>query len=280
VPPADPAHLTAAIIETYDDHRMAMCFSLAALATPLRILDPGCTAKTFPDYFTRFAEVTRPVPVIAIDGPSASGKGTVAARVAAALGFHYLDSGALYRLTALAAQAAGVDWCDEAGVANLAARLDVRFAEGEVFLAGQAVGAAIRSEAISAGASQVAALPAVRAALLFRQRAFQRAPGLVGDGRDMGSVVFPGAILKVFLTASPEVRAERRHRQLLAAGQPADRAAILADLCQRDARDSQRPVAPLCQAADARRLDTDRLDIEQAVRQVLDWYAEVQKKSQ
>ena len=184
--------LQPAAIDTYDDHRIAMCFSLAAFGTPLRVNDPKCVAKTFPDYFERFAAVTRGVPVIAIDGPSASGKGTVAARIAAALGFSYLDSGALYRLTALAAQRAGVAWDDEAGVARLATGLDVVFAEDSIRLAGEEVGEAIRSEEMSSGASQVAALPAVRAALLFRQRAFGRAPGLVADGRDMGSVVFRG----------------------------------------------------------------------------------------
>lgn len=278
VPPAPGAALSAATIDTYDDHRMAMCFSLAAFGTPLRINDPGCTAKTFPDYFERFADVTEPAPVIAIDGPTASGKGTVSARVAAALGFHYLDSGALYRVTALAAQKAGIDWDDAAGVAQVAATLDVVFRAGSVLLDGEEVGEAIRTETISTGASRVAALPAVRAALLFRQRAFHRAPGLVGDGRDMGAVVFPKACLKVFLTASAQVRAERRYKQLLAAGQPADLAHILADLEARDARDSQRSVAPLRQEADAVRLDTDALSIEAAVQQVLDWYAEAAKK--
>jgi len=202
-----PASLKPAAIDTYDDHRMAMCFSLAAFGTPLRINDPQCVAKTFPDYFARFAGVTRAAPVIAIDGPSASGKGTVAARVASALGYGYLDSGALYRLTALAARQAHVDWSDEAGVAALATALDVEFSGSEIRLNGQLVGDAIRTEEISAGASKVAALPAVREALLFRQRAFNRLPGLIGDGRDMGSVVFPRAALKVFLTASAEARA-------------------------------------------------------------------------
>ncbi len=280
VPPSVERPLLPAAIDTYDDHRMAMCFSLAAFGTPVRINDPGCTAKTFPDYFERFARVTRPAPVIAIDGPTASGKGTVSARVAAALGFHYLDSGALYRLTALAAREAGVAWDDEAGVARVAAGLDVVFREGGVRLNGREVGEAIRTEEISTGASRVAALPAVREALLFRQRAFHRAPGLVGDGRDMGSVVFPRATLKVFLTASAEVRAERRYRQLLAAGQPADPGAILADLRLRDERDSQRAVAPLRQEADALLLDTDYLGIEAAVQQVLDWYTSAVKNRQ
>lgn len=262
-----------AAIATYDDHRMAMCFSLAAFATPLRINDPNCVAKTFPDYFARFATVTQAAPVIAIDGPSASGKGTVAARVAAALGFAYLDSGALYRLTALAAQRAQVAWDDEAGVAQVAAALDVVFSEDEVLLAGVPVGDAIRTEDISSGASQVAALPAVRAALLFRQRTFNTRPGLVGDGRDMGSVVFPQARLKVFLTASAQVRAERRYKQLIEKGFSANLPTLLAELQARDARDQARPVAPLRQEADAFLLDTDKLSIEQAVAQVLAWFA-------
>jgi len=272
-----PAPVRPAAIDTYDDHRMAMCFSLAAFATPLRINDPKCVGKTFPDYFERFAEVTRAAPVIAIDGPSASGKGTVAARVAAALGFAYLDSGALYRLTALAAQRAAVAWDDEAGVAAIAAGLDVVFTGEDIRLAGVLVGDAIRTEDISAGASKVAALPAVRDALLFRQRAFNTAPGLVGDGRDMGSVVFPQAPLKVFLTATAEARAERRYKQLIEKGFSANLPDLLADLQQRDARDSQRSVAPLRQEADARLLETTHLTIEQAVKQVLDWYVEASR---
>jgi 3-phosphoshikimate 1-carboxyvinyltransferase len=269
-----PVSLKPAAIDTYDDHRMAMCFSLAAFGTPLRINDPKCVAKTFPDYFERFASVTQAAPVIAIDGPSASGKGTVAARVAAALDFVYLDSGALYRLAALAAQRAGVDWGDEAQVAAIAEKLDVVFSETDIKLDGQPVGDAIRTEEISAGASKVAALPAVRAALLFRQRAFNTAPGLVGDGRDMGSVVFPQASLKVFLTASAEARAERRYKQLIGKGFSANLPDLLLDLQQRDARDSQRSVAPLRQEADARLLDTTSLTIEEAVNQVLMWSRE------
>ena len=269
------AKLKPAAIDTYDDHRMAMCFSLAAFGTPLRINDPKCVAKTFPDYFERFAAVTRAAPVIAIDGPSASGKGTVAARVAAALGYAYLDSGALYRLTALAARRVGVDWADEPAVAAIAAGLDVVFSESDIRLNDQPVGDAIRTEEMSAGASQVAALPAVRAALLFRQRAFNTAPGLVGDGRDMGSVVFPQAALKVFLTASAEARAERRYKQLIEKGFSANLPDLLLDLRQRDERDSLRSVAPLRQEADAKLLDTTHLTIEQAVNQVLAWAAEV-----
>jgi 3-phosphoshikimate 1-carboxyvinyltransferase len=269
-----PATLKSAAIDTYDDHRMAMCFSLAAFGAPLRINDPNCVAKTFPDYFDRFAAVTKAAPVIAIDGPSASGKGTVAARVAAALGYAYLDSGALYRLTALAAKRARIDWADEAGVAAVAAGLDVEFLEGDVRLNGSLVGDAIRTEEMSAGSSIVAALPLVREALLFRQRAFNKSSGLVGDGRDMGSVVFPRAVLKVFLTASAEARAERRYKQLIEKGFSANLADLLEDLKQRDERDSQRSVAPLRQEADARLLDTTHLTIEQAVNQVLVWSRE------
>lgn len=269
-----PSSLKPAAIDTYDDHRMAMCFSLAAFGTPLRINDPKCVAKTFPDYFECLASVTSAAPVIAIDGPSASGKGTVAARVAAALGFGYLDSGALYRLTALAAQQAGVDWADEAGVAAIAAALDVEFSESDIRLNGQLIGDAIRTEEISAGASKVAALPAVRDALLFRQRAFNKLPGLVGDGRDMASVVFPQAQLKVFLTATAEVRAERRYKQLINKGLSANLPDLLLDLQQRDERDSQRSVAPLRQEIDAKLLDTTELTIEEAVNQVLLWSKE------
>ena len=248
-----------------------MCFSLAAVATPLRINDPGCVAKTFPDYFDHFARVSKPIPVIAIDGPSASGKGTVAARVAAKLGWHYLDSGALYRLTALAAQRAGVAWSDEVGVAVIAAGLDVVFGENSIKLSGEEVGEAIRHEEISSGASQVAALPAVRAALLFRQRIFRQSPGLVADGRDMASVVFPDAQTKVFLTATAEVRAERRYKQLIEKGIAASILPLLLDLRARDERDSQRSVAPLQQDNEAELLDTTNLTIEHAVAQVLSW---------
>ncbi|MBU3657584.1 MAG: bifunctional 3-phosphoshikimate 1-carboxyvinyltransferase/cytidylate kinase [Rhodocyclaceae bacterium] len=270
-PPTDLSTLHCAEIETYDDHRIAMCFSLMTLATPLRILDPGCTAKTFPDYFEFFAEVTQPVPVIAIDGPSASGKGTVSQRVAEALGWHYLDSGALYRLTALAARKAGVDWQDEAAVARIAAQLPVRFAGGQTFLGNEVVDDQFRTEEMGIGASTVGALPAVREALLLRQRAFRQAPGLVADGRDMGSVVFPDAGTKVFLTASVAIRAERRYKQLIEKGFSAKLQEILQDLEDRDARDAARPVAPLRQEADARLLETSALTIEQAVAQVLDW---------
>jgi cytidylate kinase len=214
------------------------------------------------------------VPVIAIDGPSASGKGTVAERVARALGFHYLDSGALYRLVALAAQRAGVDIADEQRMAELARSLDVRFDVGEVYLAGQPVTDAIRDEAVSTAASHVAAQPAVRAALLDRQRRFREAPGLVADGRDMASVVFPAANLKIFLTASVDTRAERRHKQLMDKGITASIRTLSLDLRERDARDAARPVAPLKQMPDARLLDTTNMSVDAAVTQVLQWYRE------
>ncbi len=208
-------------------------------------------------------------PVVTIDGPSASGKGTVAERVADALGFHFLDSGALYRLTALAAMKAGVALDDEAGVARLAAALPARFHDGAVWLGNDCVTDAIRAEAVGAGASQVAALPAVREALLGRQRAYRQAPGLVADGRDMGTVVFPDAPTKVFLTASPETRAERRYKQLIEKGNPANLTNLVADMRARDARDASRAVAPLRPAPDALLLDTTHMDVDAAVQAVL-----------
>lgn len=213
-----------------------------------------------------------PYPVIAIDGPSASGKGTVAALVAQALGFHYLDSGAIYRVTAYAAQAAGLALEDETALAAMARQLQLRFEGGEVFLDGRPVGDAIRSEEVGRAASRIAALPALRSALLDRQRAFRLSPGLVSDGRDMGSVVFPDAALKVFLTASAEERAQRRYKQLIEKGLDANLAALLQDLKERDARDVARSAAPLQQTVDAVLLDTTRLSIQQAVQQVLDWW--------
>jgi 3-phosphoshikimate 1-carboxyvinyltransferase len=250
-----------------------MCFSLAALGgVPVRINDPKCVAKTFPHYFDAFAKIT--APVIAIDGPSASGKGTVAQRVAAALGFHFLDSGALYRLTALAAMRAGVALDDEMGVAVVAAALPAEFYGERVLLAGEDVTEAIRAEEVGVGASKVAALPAVRAALLDRQRAYRRFPGLVADGRDMGSVVFPEAPVKVFLTASAEARGERRYKQLISKGTPDNIRSLLQDIVkdlrERDARDAARSVAPLKQCDDADLVDTTALNIEQAVAAVME----------
>jgi cytidylate kinase len=209
------------------------------------------------------------VPVIAIDGPAASGKGTVAARVAQALGFVYLDSGALYRLVALQAMRLGVGLGDAPALAGIGAALDARFVDAEIWLAGDRVTEAIRDESISSGASQVAAHPALRQALLERQRAFRRAPGLVAEGRDMGTVVFPDASLKIFLTASAEVRAERRYKQLMEKGLSANMQTLLQEIRQRDARDSARAAAPLEPAADAVILDTTALDIQQVVDRIL-----------
>lgn len=213
--------------------------------------------------------------IIAIDGPSASGKGTVASRVAAELGFDYLDSGALYRLTALHAKHQNIGWDDEEALAGLAHSLPVEFVGKTILLDGKDVSEAIRTEAIGMGASAVAGLPKVRQALLQRQRDFLTEKGVVGDGRDMGSVIFPDAALKIFLTASAEVRAERRAKQI---GEPLGSVAferILADIQTRDEADRKRPVAPLQQLPDAHLLDTTNLNIEQAVKKVLDWYAEI-----
>jgi cytidylate kinase len=214
------------------------------------------------------------VPVIAIDGPSASGKGTVAARVAAALGFHYLDSGALYRLATLAALQAGADLQDEAALARVAGGMDIRFDAGSVLLDGRDVTEALRTEEVSAATSRVAARPAVRRALLERQRAFRRPPGLVADGRDMGSIVFPDAPLKVFLTADVATRAERRHKQLMEKGMYAKMTDVVEELWRRDERDMSRAVAPLRHYPDAVFLDTTGLTVDEAVNEVLGWWRE------
>ena len=208
------------------------------------------------------------VPVIAIDGPSASGKGTVAKLVAKALGFHYLDSGALYRLVAL-----GAGGTDQEAAKALAAKLPTPAFEGEqVIFEGRDVSDAIRTEEVSTAASFVARIPEVRAALLQRQRAFRQPPGLVAEGRDMGSVVFPDAGLKVFLTASPEARAERRYKQLIEKGIAATLAALLQDLRERDERDVTRSAAPLKQSPGARSLDTTSMSAEQAAALIEGWY--------
>jgi len=212
--------------------------------------------------------------MIAIDGPTASGKGTVAARVAARLGWHMLDSGALYRLTALACLERGIAADDAAGAAAAAMALDVRFHADGVVLGGREVGAEIREEAVGNFASQVALLSPVRAALLDRQRAFRRAPGLVADGRDMGTVVFPDADLKIFLVASAEARAQRRYKQLIEKGFSANLLTLLRDLEARDARDTQRANAPLAAAHDALVLDSSHLSIDQTVEQVMSWWHE------
>lgn len=213
-------------------------------------------------------------PVIAIDGPSASGKGTVAAEVARALGFHYLDSGALYRLATFAALQRATSLDDEEALAALASRMDVEFRDGHAWLDGRDVDASLRTEEVSAAASRVAARPKVRQALLQRQRAFRAPPGLVADGRDMGSVVFPDAPLKVFLTAGVETRAERRHKQLMEKGMCAKMNDVVEELRRRDERDSSRPVAPLKHYPDAIFLDTTGLTVTEAVQKILGWWRE------
>ena len=274
-----PVQWRTAAIRTYDDHRVAMCFSLTAFnpaRLPIRILDPGCVAKTFPDYFETLFSVSetdnRLIPVLCIDGPTASGKGTLAARVAHQLGYHYLDSGALYRLTAFAASRAGVALEDEAGVAAVARSLAVRFQGDRVFLGAEDVSDAIRSEAAGMAASSVSVHPAVRGALLALQQGFRQLPGLVADGRDMGTVIFPDATLKIYLTASARHRAERRHKQLISKGISVTIQKIQQDLEARDARDMSRQSAPLKPADDAKPLDNSELSIEESVAQVLDWW--------
>ncbi|XQM32167.1 (d)CMP kinase [Burkholderia gladioli] len=215
-----------------------------------------------------------PTPVITIDGPTASGKGTVAALVAAHLGFHLLDSGALYRLAALASQRYGIEPDDEAGLAKLVNDLHITFREGCAQLDGVDVSDQIRAEAVGNRASAIAVHGGVRAALVARQRAFRKTPGLVADGRDMGTVIFPDAVLKVFLTASVEARAARRYKQLMQKGFSANIDNLLQDLRERDARDSNRAASPLKPAEGAKLLDTSGLTIEQAVEQVLAWYRE------
>ena len=284
-PPASAEHWKAASIHTYDDHRVAMCFSLATFnpaQLPVRIEDPKCVAKTFPDYFEAFLGTAvlpaQRIPVICIDGPTASGKGTVAAEVAKRLGYHFLDSGAMYRITAYAALQAGlvIDAAHETAIAQLAKSLPVRFDGGRVYLGNEDVTDAIRTEEAGMNASRVSALPSVRTALVDLQHGFQRLPGLVADGRDMGTVIFPDAPLKVFLTASAACRAERRYKQLISKGFQANIDDLRADLEARDARDSSRSVAPLKPAQDALVLDNSTLTIEQAVNQVMNWWLERQ----
>ena len=274
----------SAAIRTYDDHRVAMCFSLAAFnaladatpPVPVRILEPQCVGKTFPHYFeTLFSVVdtdTRLIPVITVDGPSSSGKGTVASAVAQRLGYHFLDSGAVYRATALAAMRAGISPTDEPRIAAIAASLDLAFEGHGIRLAGEEVADALRSETVGSMASKISALPSVRDALRELQLSFRRIPGLVADGRDMGTVIFPGADLKVFLTASAAKRAERRHKQLISKGISSSIDALRAELEARDARDATRAVAPLKPAADAQLLDNSDLNIGESVDAVLKFW--------
>jgi 3-phosphoshikimate 1-carboxyvinyltransferase len=277
-----PAVWRPAVLDTYDDHRMAMCGSLAAFGgVPVRIVDPKCVAKTFPDYFETLFKIVSAdaaqVPVITIDGPTASGKGTLAAAVAERLGYRLLDSGSLYRVAALAALRAGLlgaDALDEAAIAALAADLPLSFKPGRIRLGTEEVTDALREEAVGLAASRVSALPAVRQALHELQLSFRRAPGLVADGRDMGTVVFPDAPLKVFLTASAAQRAERRLKQLISKGIPANIDVLRADLEARDLRDTTRAVAPLKPAQDAQLLDNSNLSIDQSVDRVLEMWSQ------
>ncbi|MCE3604393.1 (d)CMP kinase [Massilia sp. P8910] len=213
------------------------------------------------------------IPVIAIDGPTASGKGTVAHKVADRLGFHYLDSGALYRLTALMALRRATELSDEHALAKLAEHLPASFSGGEILLANENVTQLIRAEEVGNMASKIAALPAVRQALFALQLGFRRAPGLVADGRDMGTVIFPHAQLKVFLTASTEARAQRRYKQLIDKGFSANIEDLLSDLKARDDRDTYRAIAPLMPAEGAHLLDTSNMTADEAVEEVLKWYA-------
>jgi 3-phosphoshikimate 1-carboxyvinyltransferase len=289
-PPASASNWSTAAIHTYDDHRVAMCFSLAAFnpaGLPIRILDPKCVAKTFPDYFEALFSVaqtaTSAIPVITVDGPSASGKGSLASELAQKLGYHYLDSGALYRVTAFAAlqQGLSLEAKDEAAIAALARslveKLHLRFEGDTIWLNGDDVSHDIRSEAGGMHASQVSVLPLVRQALVNLQHSFRVLPGLVADGRDMGTVIFPDASLKVFLTASAEKRALRRHKQLISKGISAILDILRADLEARDARDSSRSVAPLKPAQDAVLLDNSDVSIEESVTQALDWWQSKQR---
>jgi cytidylate kinase len=216
--------------------------------------------------------VTANVPVVAIDGPGGSGKGTIAARLARDLGWHLLDSGALYRLVALAALDRGVAEDDEAALARIAVELDAEFVFSEqgmqVLLDGLDVSGRLRSEEVSAFSSRIAALPGVRAALVQRQRAFRQAPGLVADGRDMGTVIFPDAKLKIFLTASAEARAERRHKQLKEKGESVNLSRLFRDIEKRDERDRSRAVSPLKPADDAHVIDSTELSIDEVLRKV------------
>jgi cytidylate kinase len=215
---------------------------------------------------------TSNIPVITIDGPTASGKGTVAHKVADRLGFHLLDSGALYRLTALSAIRRGTDMNDEHALSKVAEHLQVRFNGGHIYLGTEDVANAIRAEEVGNTASKIAALPGVRQALFALQLGFRETPGLVADGRDMGTVIFPSAKLKVFLTASAEARAQRRYKQLIDKGFSANMDDLLEDLQSRDARDTQRSVAPLIPAEGAHILDTSAMTADEAVEQVLAWY--------
>ena len=280
-PPARVEDWRAASIHTYDDHRVAMCFALAAFnpaVLPVRIQDPKCVAKTFPDYFEALFSLAhaapQAIPVLCVDGPTASGKGTLAAALAKSLGYHFLDSGSLYRVTGLVASRAGLtlDLEHEAQIAALAQALPLRFEADKVWLDREDISDAIRTEEAGMNASRVSALPAVRSGLIELQRNFRQLPGLVADGRDMGTVIFPDAQLKVYLTASAAQRAQRRLKQLISKGISTTLEGLRADLEARDARDSSRSVAPLKPAQDALLLDNSELSIEESIVQVLRWW--------
>jgi 3-phosphoshikimate 1-carboxyvinyltransferase len=280
-PPHNVSDWKSGSIHTYDDHRIAMCFSLAAFnpaGLPVRIEDPKCVAKTFPDYFEALFSVadasTEAIPVLCMDGPTASGKGTLAAVLADKLGYHFLDSGSLYRITGLAATRAGValEVGQQQLIADIVRALPIRFEGSHILLNNEDVSDAIRTEEAGMDASRVSAFPMVREALVDFQRSFRKLPGLVADGRDMGTVIYPNAPLKVFLTASAACRAERRYKQLISKGIPATLDSLRADLEARDARDTTRSVAPLKPAVDAKLLDNSDLTVQASVEIVLDWW--------
>lgn len=279
--PIKPGQWRSASIHTYDDHRMAMCFSLAALNPDhkgVTIEDPKCVGKTYPDYFETFFGVctTEPknIPVLCIDGPAASGKGTLALRTAEQLGYHYLDSGALYRVSAYAALKAGlaIDMSNAQALAELASHLNIEFQGERIFLDHEDVSDAVRSEEGGVNASKISSIPSVRTALVDLQHRFRQLPGLVADGRDMGTVIFPEAQLKVFLTADASQRAKRRHKQLISKGIQAKIEDLLEDLVARDLRDSTRSTAPLVPSSEAVHLDNSNLSIDDSVHKVLNWW--------
>ena len=282
---------TAATIHTYDDHRMAMCFSLAAFnalaqgttprqAVTVRIEDPRCVGKTFPDYFEALFQVAQTdpevIPVLTVDGPTASGKGTLASALAKRLGYRFLDSGSLYRIVALLAIEEGLDLDNDRALEQLARQMgesvSLRFEDEHIWVDGRDVSDALRREDVGQAASRLSVHGIVRQALRELQLNFRGLPGLVADGRDMGTVVFPDARLKVFLTADVRQRALRRHKQLMAKGISANLEQICADLQDRDVRDRSRVVAPLQPAKDAQLLDNSSLDIDASVDQVLAWW--------
>jgi 3-phosphoshikimate 1-carboxyvinyltransferase len=291
-PPAAGAWQHASI-HTYDDHRMAMCFSLAAFnplaptavagrGISVRIDDPRCVGKTFPDYFETLFQVAQTdpdlIPVITVDGPTASGKGTLASALATRLGYQFLDSGSLYRITGLLAIERGISLDDPVGLEGIARELGhqipLRFDREHIWVGDRDVSEAVRQEEIGQAASKLSAFQPVRQALVALQKGFKGLPGLVADGRDMGTAIFPDAALKVFLTASVAQRADRRHKQLISKGFSANLDEICADLEARDQRDRSRAASPLVPAPDAQKLDNSALTIEQSVETVLAWWVE------